>query len=360
MTRKLATVEIITQINPIENADNIVLASVRGWNIIVSKDRQIGEKVIFHEIDSLCPDVEPYKTDLARLGLKKSLLDNGDIIEGFYIKTMKLRGALSQGYTVPFIAYSLEQQEYFNTLEVGDDVTEYLNINKYESIKVVSMSGDAVGNFPTNLIPKTDQERCQNISQQIYDAYLSEITFQVSYKLDGSSLTVMQNNGDKYICSRNLSLNLDKESNFTRQGFRILNRLEDTDFLKNYGFQAEMIGPGIQGNFENIKDIDYYIYNVWDIDAQEYLNPQEAESLADQLNLNYVPLYGDGGYFTLKGLLGAGLAQEDLVKRLLEVAEGDSTFNGNYREGLVFKSIDLTNKLSFKVISNRYLLKHKD
>ena len=57
MSRKLATIRRIDEIRPIEGADNIELAIVDGWSVVVAKDQNyfVGELVIYCEIDSFLP-----------------------------------------------------------------------------------------------------------------------------------------------------------------------------------------------------------------------------------------------------------------------------------------------------------------
>ena len=114
--RKLATIQQINELVPIEGADRIVIAKIKGWEVIVGKDtHKIGDWVVFHEIDSaILKDVEPYAKDLDSRGTKLSELDDGTIVNAYVIKTLILRGVYSQGYIVPIKAYSKEIQNQLN------------------------------------------------------------------------------------------------------------------------------------------------------------------------------------------------------------------------------------------------------
>lgn len=56
MERKLASIQTILEINPIEGADNIVVATVLGWHCVVKKGEfNVGDKIIYIEVDSILP-----------------------------------------------------------------------------------------------------------------------------------------------------------------------------------------------------------------------------------------------------------------------------------------------------------------
>jgi len=88
--RKLAHVEKIVSIQPIDGADRIEVATVLGWQVVVKKDEfKVGDLCIYIEIDSVLPEIE----DFEFLRDKK-----------FRIKTQKLRGQISQGLILPLDA----------------------------------------------------------------------------------------------------------------------------------------------------------------------------------------------------------------------------------------------------------------
>jgi tRNA-binding EMAP/Myf-like protein len=111
--RKLASIKQISEIHPIPERDRIELAIVDGWQVIVQKNEyKPGDKTIFVEIDSILPE----KPEFEFLRSKK-----------FRIKTMKMRGTLSQG--ICFQLSLLPQDREYN---FEDDVTDILGIKKYE------------------------------------------------------------------------------------------------------------------------------------------------------------------------------------------------------------------------------------
>ena len=151
--RALATIRVIEAINPIPNADAIDVASIGGWNVVVKKGaHQVGEKVVYLEIDSWVPE------HLAPFLNTGSPAKEFEGVVGYRLRTKKLRGVVSQGLILPTPP---GQTDVFND---GDDLTELLNIKKYEKPVNAQLAGIARGNFPS-FIPKTDQERIQNLME---------------------------------------------------------------------------------------------------------------------------------------------------------------------------------------------------
>ncbi|MBB3004394.1 RNA ligase (TIGR02306 family) [Paraburkholderia tropica] len=353
MSRKLATIRRVSALRPIEGADMIELAIVDGWQCVVKKGEfAIGDLGVYFEIDSFLPS-----TDVRYAFLETKFIKwEGKI--GARIKTMKLKGQLSQGLLLPAMAYP-----EIDAVE-DSDVTEALGIEKWEKPLPACLGGTARGNFPS-FIPKTDQERVQNIRDLFED--WGQHTFQESTKMDGSSMTVyyVAKGTDRYdqnakpdgegnmpdelsgVCSRNLDL-VEAEGNqfwITARQNQIIEKLRALG--RNLAIQGELCGSGIQSNFEKFPDgfHDFFVYDVWDIDAQAYLSPTETHALADQLGLKHVPVHG---YIVLNDV-------GQTISQILDRAEGQG-INGAKREGIVFKHVD--SGFSFKAISNSYLLKH--
>src|SRR5574344_2940523 len=159
MERKLASVQIIRGIEPIEDADLIELAIINNWRVVVSKKDgyKLGEKVIYCEIDSFLPIREEF--EFLRKSSYKKILDQ----EGFRLKTIRLRGQISQGLILPL---SLLEGDY----NEGDDVTDLLGITKYEQPLDASLEGIAKGLFPS-FIEKIDEERVQNLTSLTYNGW---------------------------------------------------------------------------------------------------------------------------------------------------------------------------------------------
>lgn len=337
MERKLASIQVIEALSPIEGADLIEVATVKGWKLVTKKgEYKPGDKAIYCEIDSYLPIREEFEF------LRKSSYKKMGDLEGFRLKTIKLRGQVSQGLLLPIsILDGKIYPDQYKSLQVGDDVSEALGIFKYEPPIPAELSGVMKGSFP-NFIQKTDEERVQNLTE-VYDNF-KKSTFYVTEKLDGSSATYYMNNGVFGVCSRNIELCENDGNTFWK-----LARLLDLEHkLKDYGqnicLQGELIGENVQGNPYKIKGQTVKFFNAFNIDEQRYLDYIDFLNICAVLELETVPIIEEK--FTLP----------DSVDELLSYAEGKSVLNPNTeREGVVIRNHQRT--ISFKAISNKFLLK---
>ncbi len=359
---------------PIPGADRIELAMVNDWTCIVKKGEfEVNDLCVYFEIDSLLPEDERYEFLASS---KKDYFGKPK----YRIKTMKMRGVISQGLALPLGMY-LELRH--NSL--GDDVSEALGVIKYDpgfytdngqKAKV----GSAQGKFPS-FIPKTDQGRIQNL-RHFYELY-KEHEWEETLKLDGSSLTCYKihkepslwqklfsffgrkaDNHHFGVCSRNLELkrtdnysktftNDGKESVYNQSDFwQIVLDLEIEKYLPaGYALQGELIGPKIQANWEKVDSNQFWVFDVYDITNGHYLLPLERHEFLDKYfkssRLQHVPVVSLG--------LPVFTHCQDL-EALQERVTGASINPGTISEGRVYKSMSVPG-LSFKCISNQYLLK---
>jgi RNA ligase (TIGR02306 family) len=337
MERKLATIRVISDIRPIEGADMIEIATVGGWNIVVAKNvgHKVGDHVVYCEIDSFLPIKEEFEF------LRKSSYKKMGDQEGFRLKTIKLRGQVSQGLILPMSVFG----DFSWTAYEGLDVTNRLGIVKYEPPIPAELSGKVKGGFPS-FLHKTDEERVQNLVKEYGEyKFTSTHQFYMTEKLDGSSATFYMNEGEFGVCSRNLEL-LETEGNTF---WKVARELDLENKLKDKGnicLQGELIGEGIQGNPYKIKGQNVHFFNAFDIDKQTRLGINEFLVLLDDMELVSVPI------------LDVAMLLPDTVKGMLELAEGKSRLNDKTeREGVVVRSLD--NTISFKAISNKFLLSEK-
>ena len=344
MERKLATVRKISDIQPIEGADMIELAIVDGWKVVVAKNvgHKVDDMVIYCEIDSFLPIREEFEF-LRKTSFKKM----GDQ-EGFRLKTIRLRGQVSQGLILPIVVLNPPDANIYVTPFEGLDVTEMLDIVKYEPPIPASLAGKAKGLFPS-FIRKTDEERVQNLASD-YEKYRAQnklgMKFYVTEKLDGSSATFYVKDEVFSVCSRNLELLETDDNTF----WKVARELELEDKLRTLGFnvclQGELIGEGIQGNPYKIKGQTVRFFNGFNIDTQENIPFLEFTEITQKLGLTTVPI------------LDFDFDLPSSIDDMLEYAESPSNLNSNFgREGVVVRSYDRT--ISFKSISNQFLLNEK-
>ena len=337
--RKLATIRRINEIRQIEGADNIELAIVDGWQVVVAKnvEHKVGDFIVYCEIDSFLPIKEEFEF------LRKSSYRKSSEAEGFRLRTAKMRGQISQGLILPISVLGSEI-----SLEEGMDVTELLGIIKYEPPIPAELSGKVKGMFPS-FISKTDEIRAQNIPNE-YKTYIeSNDNFYITEKLDGSSATFYINNGEFGVCSRNLEL-LETEGNTFWKVARELdleNKMKAKN--KNFAIQGELIGEGIQGNPYKIKGHTVRFFTAFDIDAHKRFNYAEFAMFMARNQLEVAPLLS----------IRAVTDLPKTIDELLKFAEGKSSLNEKTeREGIVIRTSD--NVISFKAISNKFLLKDKN
>ena len=327
--RKLASIRKIAGVRPIPEADAIECVTVDGWDVVTKKGEfQVGDLAIYLEIDSWVP------TALAPFLSKGKEPREFNSVKGERLRTVKLRGQLSQGLLLPYATLGRIAQE-------GEEVTEELGIQKWERPINPQLAGLAKGNFP-DFIPKTDQERIQNCKHILEDR---QEQYEVTIKLDGSSFTAYHRDGMFGVCSRNLELKPSETNAF----WQVANKYLLNEFLPlmgNYAIQGELVGPGIQGNQEQLKELDLYVFDVFDIDTQTYLSAEERYEFVDELCLKHVPV------------VFVSSEAPATLEEVLKLAEGPSLNPKANREGLVFKSIRNPH-LSFKAISNSWLLKEK-
>ena len=337
--RKLASIRRIDDIQPIPGADAIEVATVGGWQVVIKKGAfAVGDLAVYCEIDSWIPH------ELAPFLSKGSEPREFEGVRGERLRTIRLRGQVSQGLLLegticPSGLMVHRPDSMAHIFQEGDDVSQWLNIQKWEAPVPASLAGDVRGAFPS-FIPKTDQERIQNLTEE-FNTW-TDLTWEVTEKLDGSSMTVYYKDGDFGVCSRNWNLAA-SEGNSMWQQARAYNLEQVLAQEGNYAVQGEIIGEGIQGNPYRIRGQDFLVYDVFDINEQRYLTPVERRNFVERNKLRHVPILLDN------------LATPNSVEDILMSAEDRSQLNKDTeREGLVFKS---DGKISFKAISNKFLLK---
>lgn len=333
--RKLASIQEIAEVKSIKDAYKICAYRINGWWIVDQVNKySVGDKVIYLETDSWVPtSLAPFLSK----GKEPRLYQN---ISGERLRTIKLRGQISQGLILPISMYNTDSELY-----IGLDVSEELGIIKWEVTLPTQLVGLARGLFP-EFIHKTDQERVQNVPEVFLD---TETAYEVTIKLDGSSHTSYVKNGVFGVCSRNIDLKDGDNAFWNAAKFYNLDTILPK-LNRNLAVQCEMIGPGIQGNPEQLSNIQLYVFDIFDIDTGRYLSSDDRYDVILKLNSlgSFLSNAPHIGWFTLKDFN---------MESLLKYADGYSLNTKVKREGLIFKSLDGTK--SFKVISNAWLLKEK-
>ena len=380
MERKLASIQRIGAVLPIIGADAIEMVTINSWRVVTKKGEfKEGDLCVYFEIDSFLPMEKDFEF------LRKSSYKKMGDLEGFRLKTIKLRGQVSQGLCLPLsilekedeMKIGISKQPWGDQLQLGPyddaivieegaDVTAYMCVLKYEPPIPAELSGKVKGSFP-GFIRKTDEERIQNMTNEFES--MRDKHYYVTEKLDGSSATYYFRDGVFGVCSRNLELadpgefepgmvlcddgveRPQKENTFwnVAKELRIAEKLGALG--ENYSIQGELIGEGVQGNPYKIKGHTLRIFNVFNIDTQEYLGLDDMVHFLQKVNTDDKPL-------ELVPVINYDYKLPPTIEEILYYAEGKSRlYEGAEREGIVIRNRDKS--ISFKAISNKFLLKEK-
>ncbi len=323
MNRKLASIQTIDEIRPIEDADRIEQARVMGWTVVTKKDEfRAGDRCVFFEIDAVLPEV-PWAEFMRP--------------RSFRVKTAKLRGVLSQGLALPLDILPL------GTWEVGQDVTAALGVVKYEP--PAPADPGVAAPFPA-LIPKTDEIRVQSALEVLDE--LRGRPYYVTVKIDGMSGTFARLDGDLTVCSRNYVLKEGDSAHWkVARRYALAERLPD-----GFSVQGEVCGPGVQKNRLGLTDLDLRVFSVFAVQQGRYLDWDDVVAFCVDRGLSTVLEVERGERF------------EHTLATLLELARGKYEGTKNRREGIVVRPLVEGNsdalggsRLSFKVLNNEFLLK---
>ena len=365
MGRKLASVQKVKAIRPIEGADRIEVVQVLNWDCVASKGQyHVGDLVIYFEIDSLLPDIPAFEF------LKKSAWSQK--LNKYKISTHKFRNQISQGLVMPIT----QLREIYNAIngtsissidyDEGDDLTALLKIEKYEP----PVSNGPLGEIINHewYVPKTDEERIQVCAENVLPEYIKreQNEWYASIKLDGTSCTAGLFDDAFLIGGRTQWY---KDENMYTTTVKKYGDIEAKarEYLENTGvyvvFQGELCGPGIQSNRLGLKEKEWFIFNVFvsttgKYDSYEKLDLIGMLNMCRLFNLQPVPIIDSKDKFDFK----TGDSIDVMVENLLKYADNfkyrtyfEDASPNQVAEGLVFRLNDMTN--SFKVVSNKFLLK---
>lgn len=370
MMRKLASIQVISDIKPHPNADSLELAIILGWQVVVKKgEHKVGDKVVYIEVDSILPQ----RPEFDFLAPKK-----------YRIRIIKLRGERSEGIIFPLSI--LPKTNY----DVGTDVTKELKVEKFLTkeerrdrvVREVKPKGlvqkilKLLGLFNTPLgykvrglvlpdwqwfpkyVSKTDETRIQNKPQVLSDG----LYYLITEKIEGTSATYGIDEKNKVtVATRNYAITpkrIKTDPDLQRyvkvaESLGILEKLpvwKKELGAKTMALQGEMVGPGITGNIYGLTEDDFYLFNLV-IDGRNYSvhNGDKAE-LIDKV-IKRVPVLGSfhaDGKTTVDAILDAATFSSKI----------DNTTD-TLAEGMVLRAFNERGQLasSFKVVSPEYLLK---
>ena len=364
MSRKLASVQRIKAIKPIEGADRIEIVQVLNWDCVAQKgEYQVGDMVIYFEIDSLLPDIPAFEF------LKGSSWSQK--LNKYKIRTHKFRGQISQGLVIPIRQlteiYNQINKSALSSIDYDeeDDLTELLKIEKYEPPVSNGPLGDIINH--EWYVPKTDEERVQVCAENVLPEYIKseQGDWYESLKLDGTSCTAGLFEDAFLIGGRNQWYKDDNMYTTTVRKYITEEKLRT--YQETTGmyvvFQGELCGPGIQCNRLELKEKDWFIFNVFTSDTGKMDSYIKCDllnmlNICEYFGLKTVPLIPSEAKFDFKTTTDIDETVENLLKYVDSIKYRtffDDASPNQIAEGVVFRMNDMS--YSFKVISNKFLLK---
>ena len=270
---KLASIEIIKKIREHSNADSLELCDVLGWQVVAKKGiHKEGDKVVFITIDTIVP----------RYHWSDFLADAKNPDKPIRIKNIKLRGEFSSGLVIPLSEFS---SDLFKDYEVGTDLTEILGITKYIKEIPANLSGETLGDFPTHLASKTDEDNGLNDPNLVEKVLNRDDHITITQKLDGSSITLIVENGElAQVCTRNLSKKETENNTFWKAARKLTIPQNWTGTI-----QGELCGNGIQRNQLKLEDVKIFVFQI-SVD-KKYMTYEEMKDFCESsLHCDVVPL----------------------------------------------------------------------
>ena len=324
--RNLASVCTIEKVWALEGKDKVQGASFKenAYEVMVSKDIQPGMLVAFIQEGSILPEINAWEF------LRKRCYR--DSLKGFLIKPQKFGTIKSWGLAVPLDELPIADERVINNLKPGDDLTDLLEIRKYEPEEDASPKPSSkkaypkwvkfclshtltrcigriwqkshqksAGGFPTDLISKSDETTIQNMKGALEKFAESKVN--INSKLEGQSFTVVPTfKGKKltgaYVCSRNNAYKVENSSLFwdMMRKYDVVKKMKEIwkNEHKAYILQGEQVGPTIQDNIYDFKQNHWYIFTVKDYETLKQLPYEEQVKIADKFGMRVVPLLWTG------------------------------------------------------------------
>ena len=318
MGQKLAVVGKITELKTIEGADRILHATVvcgdaGKWSGVVGLNHQVGE--------------------LVTVFLQDAVLPAGNERWAFMEKfKYRVRMARFKGVASECVIISGAPE-----MPVGTDLGEALGVTKFYKPLPASMTGDAIGNFPS-FIPKTDEPNFQTVPELV--ERMGSESWVATLKCDGSSCTAWNDeDGNLHVASRNLELREFNASGAGNSYWRAARKYDMSQLPVGHAIQFEVVGPGIQSNPMGLTDVEGRAFTLYDFGRRARCGHDMLIAVCASVG---IPLAGVVA-------TGSHALDADALRKLAEVKYP----NGKHGEGIVIRALD--SSFSFKVINLLYL-----
>ena len=290
--RNLASIVTVKEVWALKGKDRVQGASFveNAYEAMIGKDIQVGELVAFIQEGSILPETEHWEF------LRKRCFKEG---VGHVIRVQKFKDIRSWGLVLKLNELGLDEKVY-NKFKAGEDITDLLNIKKYEPAEDASPKAASkkaypkwvkfclshaltrwigkiwqkfhtseVGNFPSELISKSDETTIQNY-QEALEKFADEKVY-TTIKMEGQSATAvlpLKNGklGKFYVCSRNNAYKTPGNNDFWKYAKendiekKLINHYKKTG--EALILQCEQCGPGIQKNIYKLVGLEWFVYTV--------------------------------------------------------------------------------------------------
>jgi RNA ligase (TIGR02306 family) len=334
---KLASIEIIKNIREHSNAESLEIAEILGWQTIVKKGiHKEGDKVVFITIDTIVP----------RYSWSEFLVDQKNPDKPIRLKNIKLRGEYSSGLVIPLSEFP---EQFTETVVVGENLTELLGVTKYIKEIPANLSGETLGDFPTSIISKTDEDNGLNDPNLVEKVLNHDSHITVTQKLDGSSITLIVEDGAlSQVCTRNLSKKETENNTFWKAARKLTIPANWTGVI-----QGELVGNGIQRNQLKLEDVKIFVFQI--SENKKYMTYEEMKDFCENsLHCDVVPL------ICKLGLDATIKLWVDPLQKLQELADKQKYPSWLDGEGIVVRpssyprSRSSRRPLGFKLINRNY------
>lgn len=313
-------------IHPSADAMFIAVPDGTAWRCCCRTDSWNDEELcIYIPVDSVLP------AEMA----SELKLPNHKEGEPYRIRTIRLRGQLSQGLMLPNRGRFKE----------GEDVAHALGITKFVE---PDPSSEDLRRFPSEFVKYTDIENVMNYPGVLLPG--EEVV--ITEKIHGGTFRCTWTANEFYCGSARTAFKPDANSKWldVAHKYALMEKMSEYSDIVVYG---ELFGAGVQSLRYGLNDTwDLRIFDIYFKADDRYANYDELESWCNKLELNMVPVIYRGPY------------SKDVLNTH---TTGNSTMAQHVREGVVVKPVierwDFDSGLGrviLKSINPEYSLKHLD
>lgn len=320
----LATIQKVKNVRHHPNADALDLIQVLEWQVVTKRDEyKEGDLIVYITIDTVLPENPEFE-----------FLRN----KNFRIKPIRLRGEESAGICFPLSILGtkvsrkpctdlLPEGPFFYLVHEGEDVTDILDIKHYEKPIPAELAGKAFGGMPGFLIV-TDE-----LNLRTYPTAIEEMwgrPYYITRKDDGCSGTFFINGGDFGVTSRRIHL-MDSETNgFWRMArkYNVETSLRKAFSNEDIAIQGEVVGPNIQNNHLGLTEIEFHVFNLFDIVKRNYADYKRLTDFCKEYSIPMVTVIEEGNAFGYN------------IDELIKLANEQKYPNGSPAEGIVIRPLE--------------------